>query len=94
MKAMGQPIAHGTTGTFTVVEPHKKLSIRHMIDFIAGVEPYEHTMTVVFEAVGSQTRMTIHFDPHNTEAFTKMATEGMESQLTKLPGVLLERRKA
>jgi uncharacterized protein YndB with AHSA1/START domain len=92
MKAMGQPIAHGTVGKFTVVEPHSQLTIQHMIDFLPGVEPYSNDMTVLFQAEGSHTRMTITIEAHRMPDFTKMATEGMESQLTKLPGALQARR--
>lgn len=92
MEQSGQAVSHGTTGVFSAVVPFSELTLRHLIDFIPGVAPYEHDMTVHFYAEGAMTRMVIHIDPHNSDEWTRMATMGMESQLTKLPGALVARR--
>src|SRR5215831_1370215 len=42
LKHMGMPASHETRGQFVEVEPHRQLQIRHIIDFIPGLEPYEN----------------------------------------------------
>jgi uncharacterized protein YndB with AHSA1/START domain len=93
MKAANMPLSHETRGTFTEVEPLKRLVLRHLIDFIPGLDPYENFMRVEFSQTASGTRMLLSVDPHATEDWTKAASEGMASQLTKVPVVLKARRK-
>jgi uncharacterized protein YndB with AHSA1/START domain len=84
MKQMGQPISHATTGTFAEISPLQRLAITHLIDFLPGVQPYESTMRVEFLPAGDRVRMVVTLDPMHDEQFTKMATMGFTSQLTKL----------
>ena len=93
MKAANMPLSHETRGTFTEVEPLKRLVLRHVIDFIPGLEPYENFMRVEFSQSPQGTRMLLSVDPNATEDWTKAATEGMASQLTKAPAALAARRK-
>jgi uncharacterized protein YndB with AHSA1/START domain len=84
MKRMGQPLSHYTRGRFAEFEPHRRLTLVHVIDFIAGVEPYESKIEVDFEALGDEARMVVTIHPHRDPHWTKMSTLGFESQLTKL----------
>jgi uncharacterized protein YndB with AHSA1/START domain len=84
MKAMGRPLSHETRGWFSQIEPYRRLAITHSIDFLPGVAPYDNTTVVDFVPSGDSTRMVITADPHHDPEFTKMATEGWTSQLTKL----------
>jgi uncharacterized protein YndB with AHSA1/START domain len=84
MKRMGQPLSHGTRGRFAEFKPHERLTLVHVIDFISGVQPYEHTIEVDFHASGDQTRMVVTVHPHRDPYWTKMSLEGFRSQLTKL----------
>ena len=84
MKSMGQPLSHNTHGKFDEFKPHSRLTLKHVIDFIAGVEPYESLIEVDFEPLGDQARMTVTIHPHRDGHWTRMATEGFRSQLTKL----------
>ncbi|MGH7571536.1 MAG: SRPBCC family protein [Gemmatimonadota bacterium] len=92
MKKSGMGISHDTRGTFVEIEPLRRLKVLYMIDFLPGVEPYENNMVVEFFPEGTSVRMLITFDPHIDEKMTRMATEGWESQLTKLPEALVARR--
>jgi uncharacterized protein YndB with AHSA1/START domain len=92
MRTMGQPISHGTTGTFAEVRAMERLVLRHLIDFIPGLEPYPHEMAVEFSQQGVMAHMRIIVDAHHSQELNRMATMGMESQLTKLPGALAARR--
>jgi uncharacterized protein YndB with AHSA1/START domain len=88
MKRMGMPVSHGTHGRFAEIVTLKRLRLTHVIDFIAGQEPYEHDLLVEFAQDGSTARMTITIDPNATEELTRMSVAGMESQLTKVPAAL------
>jgi uncharacterized protein YndB with AHSA1/START domain len=92
MKQNNMAISHATHGQFVEVTPLKRLGISHLIDFIPGMEPYENQMFVDFVPDGKRVKMVITIDEHTTPEWTKMATAGMESQLTKVPGILAARR--
>jgi uncharacterized protein YndB with AHSA1/START domain len=84
MKRMGQPLSHNTHGRFVQFKPLERLTLVHVIDFIAGVEPYESTIEVDFHASGDHARMVVTLHPHRDPHWTKMSVEGFRSQLTKL----------
>ena len=84
MKNMGQPVSHGTRGTYVEFAPHRRLALVHMIDFIQGAEPYEHTIEVDFSPQGDRAQMIVTIHPHRDPHWTKMALEGFGSQLSKL----------
>ncbi|MCA9622762.1 MAG: SRPBCC domain-containing protein [Myxococcales bacterium] len=92
MQAMGQPISHGTRGIFAEVVPQERLVLRHVIDFLPGVAPYDNDIEVTFHQEGDRARMVVTIQPHFSAEFTKMAVAGFESQLEKLPEVLVRRR--
>lgn len=92
MKKAGMGISHDTRGTFVEIEPHRRLKVLYVIDFFPGVEPYENNVLVEFFPEGESVRMVITVDPHIDETMTRLATEGWESQLTKLPAALAARR--
>ena len=84
MKGMGQPLSHGTRGTYAEFRPHERLSLVHVIDFVPGSEPYESLIEVDFSAAGDLARMVVTIHPHLDPHWTKMSVEGFGSQLTKL----------
>ena len=84
MKRMGQPVSHRTRGNYGEFRPHERLTLVHLIDFIAGVEPYESLIEVDFKAVGDQARMVVTLHPHLDPHWTRMSVQGFNSQLTKL----------
>ncbi len=71
--------------------PQRLLEIVHVIDFIPGLEPYDNRMQVEFFAEGKTARMLIRVQAHATPEWTQASSMGMESQLTKVPGVLAAR---
>ena len=86
MKSMGQPISHGTTATFSVFDPPRRLELTHVVDVVAGVTPYESRVLVEFLQEGAIARMTITLWPMHDPMWTEMALAGWTSQLTKLDG--------
>ena len=93
MKQAGMAPSHETRGNFVEIVPLKRLRIRHVIDFIPGLEPYENDILVEFFSEGTGARMVITVDAHPDPEWTRRASMGMESQLTKLPAALAARRK-
>jgi uncharacterized protein YndB with AHSA1/START domain len=88
MKKMNMPLSNRTRGVFARIEPLKHLELVHLIDFVPGVKPYENRITVEFSRAGGGAQMVISVEPHHTAEWTRMATMGMESQLTKVPAIL------
>ena len=84
MKRMGRATSHETRGRFVDIRPHQRLAITHVIDFIAGVKPYDSTIVVEFFPAGESVRMVVTLEPMHNEEFTKMSTMGFASQLRKL----------
>src|SRR5262249_34419660 len=84
MQQMGRPSSHETRARFGEVTPHERLAIASIIDFLAGVEPYESTIAVEFFPSGESVRMVVTLDPMHSEEFSKMQTMGFTSQLSKL----------
>jgi uncharacterized protein YndB with AHSA1/START domain len=84
MKDMGQPLSHGTYGTYGEFQPHRRLTLVHVIDFVPGSTPYETLIEVDFAAVGDRARMIVTVHPHLDPNWTRMSVEGFTSQLTKL----------
>ncbi|MEZ4406150.1 MAG: SRPBCC domain-containing protein [Polyangiales bacterium] len=92
MKREGMPLSHGVRATFTEVDAPRALTITSVIDFIPGVGAYENKIRVEFSAEGTRARMVVAVDAHPDDEWTKRASAGMESQLTKLPDALVSRR--
>ena len=58
--------------------------LTQMIDFVPGVEPYESTIMVDFFPSGEWVRMVVTLSPMHDEEFTKLASQGLVSQLANL----------
>jgi uncharacterized protein YndB with AHSA1/START domain len=84
MKAMGQPISHGTRGTYVEFAPHRRLTLVHVIDFVPNSPTYESVIEVDFSAQGEAARMVVTVHPHLDPHWTRMSVEGFTSQLHKL----------
>jgi uncharacterized protein YndB with AHSA1/START domain len=87
MKNMGQPTAHDTRGTFSEIEPRKRIVLTHVIDFFAGKPPFESTMIVELSPAGDRgdrVRMVVTLVPMPYADINTMQEQGMESQLRKL----------
>jgi uncharacterized protein YndB with AHSA1/START domain len=84
MQRMGQPLSHATRGWFAEFRPVERLRLMHVIDFVAGVEPYESTIEVDFREAGDLARMVVTIHPHRDPHWTRMSLEGFRSQLAKL----------
>jgi uncharacterized protein YndB with AHSA1/START domain len=88
MKKANMAQSHGVRGTFIEIVPHQRLEIGQLIDFIPGKRPYENRTRVEFFPEGRNVRMVITSEEHPDKEWTRRATQGWESQLTKLPAAL------
>ncbi len=84
MKQMGRPASHGARATFSEFKPHQSLTLRHVVDFLPGVKPYESTILAEFFPKGDRVRMVVTLRPMHDEEFTRMSRMGFTSQITKL----------
>ena len=93
MKQMGRPTSQEARLRFTEIKPHDRLAITNVIDFLPGVIPYESTIVAEFFPSGETVRMVVTLDPMHNEDFTKMATDGFTSQLSKLDKRYVEEKR-
>ena len=84
MKRLGEPLSHKTRGTYSELQPMRRLVLTHVIDFLPGVTPYESTMGVELFPAGDTVRMVVTLSPMHNPEFTRMQKEGFTSQLSKL----------
>ncbi|HZZ68478.1 MAG TPA: SRPBCC domain-containing protein [Phenylobacterium sp.] len=84
MRQMGRPASHPARAVYAEFQPHTRLRLVHVIDFIPGQAAYENTIEVDFAAAGDQVRMVVTAHPHLDPEMTKMSVEGFTSQLGKL----------
>jgi uncharacterized protein YndB with AHSA1/START domain len=85
MTEMGDTASHAVHARFSVVEPHSRLVVTNVIDFLPGVAAYESDISVEFvPADGDAVRMIVTLDGLHDEQHTRMQEEGFTSQLTKL----------
>jgi uncharacterized protein YndB with AHSA1/START domain len=92
MKELGQAVSHGTHGTFAEYDPHKRLRVLYIIDFLPGIAPYENNIVAEFIPKGTSVTMRVSIDAHPDDEWTQRSLQGFTSQLTKLPAALNARR--
>ena len=84
MKQMGRPASHPARARFTSLEPHQRLAITSVVDFLPDVTPYESTIAVELFPKGETVRMVVTLESMHDEEMTKMSVMGFTSQLSKL----------
>jgi uncharacterized protein YndB with AHSA1/START domain len=84
MMKMGESPSHKTRGWFEEFRPYERLLLKHVIDFLPGVEPYESTIEVDFHPSGEFVRMVVTLHAMHSEEVSGMQVEGFTSQLSKL----------
>jgi uncharacterized protein YndB with AHSA1/START domain len=84
MKKAGMPLSHDARITFTEIVPRRRLAYIHLADFIPGVDPYDVATVVELHPSERGVRMVLTFDAMHDEEWTRRATMGWESELSKL----------
>ena len=84
MRQMDRPRSHEARARFSEFKPYERLLLTHVMDFLPGVKPYESTIEVEFFSLGDAVRMVVTLYPLHDDEFTRMAIEGLKSQLANL----------
>jgi uncharacterized protein YndB with AHSA1/START domain len=84
MENAGMPLSTESTKTFTEVRPITRLAYVSRIDFVPGVEPYDHLTTVEIAPAGDGTAVVMTIDPLHDEVWTGRIRAGRENELDNL----------
>lgn len=82
--ALGLPPSQSVRGWFGEFRPCERLTLVHAMDFVPGVQPYDHTIEVDFRRAGGSASMVVAVHPHFDAAWTQLALDAFKSQLSKL----------
>jgi uncharacterized protein YndB with AHSA1/START domain len=91
LASVGRPRSTRVQGWFVEVIPHERLHIRMTVDFVPGLEPHPIDILVTFASEGARVRMVVTAGPHPDAELTRLAGEGMTSQLRRFDAVLASR---
>jgi uncharacterized protein YndB with AHSA1/START domain len=85
----GIPLESHARGTYTEVDPPRRLAWRSAIDFVPGVAPYDVESSVELRALDDgRTEMTFRSDRMHDAMWTRNAEAGWTQQLDRLVGLL------
>jgi uncharacterized protein YndB with AHSA1/START domain len=88
MESAGMPLSTESRKTFTEVRPITCLAYVSRIDFVPGVEPYDHLTTVEIAASGDGTDVVMTIEPLHDEVWTGRIRAGRENELDNLARVI------
>lgn len=89
MQQAGMPLSTPCKVTYTEVAPPARLAYKTRTDFVPGIEPYDVTTVVEFQALaGGGTKLIITADAMHDDVWTERARAGHESQMRKLDALL------
>ena len=91
MKKAGMPVATHHRGSFTAIEPERRLAFNFPVDFVPGVAPYPVETTVEIFPAADGVRLLVTIDPMHDAHWTDMSAKGWEMQLGRLEGSLAKR---
>ena len=85
----GIPLETHARGTYTEIEPPRRLAWRSRVDFVPGVAPYEVMSSVDLRALADgSTAMTFRSDRMHDAMWTRNAEAGWTQQIDRLVGQL------
>lgn len=88
MNNAGMPLTTVSRKTFTELAEPARIAYTSLIDFVPGVEPYEHRTAVSLEAVPEGTRVTMVADALHDDVWTERLLAGRAMELDHLAAVL------
>jgi uncharacterized protein YndB with AHSA1/START domain len=91
IRNLGMPLANEFRRTFTEVSPPARLAFLSVIDFVPGVEPYEHLTVIDIEPAGERTNVVMTLDPLHDEAWTQEYRDHREAELDSLAAAIRRR---
>ena len=85
----GIPLETHARGTYTEIDPPRRLAWRSRVDFVPGVATYEVTSSVDLRALSDgRTAMTFRSDRMHDALWTRNAEAGWTQQIDRLVGQL------
>jgi len=84
----GLPLTTEARKTFTEVDPPRRIAYDSHIDFVPGVEPYEHLTVVDLEPAESGVHVVMTLDPLHDEVWTERLLAGRANELDNLAAVV------
>src|SRR3954452_13210063 len=81
MEENGMPLETRSQKQFTEVDEPRRLAYTSLIDFVPGVEPYEHLTTVDLEATATGTHVAISMGPLHDDEWTQRLVAGRMNEL-------------
>lgn len=88
MESAGLPLRSASRKTFTTVERPHRLGYRSLIDFVPGVEPYEHLTEIELRAVEGGTEVVMEMEPLHDADWTGRLLAGRSNELDNLEAAL------
>jgi uncharacterized protein YndB with AHSA1/START domain len=88
MQQNGLPLATESRKRFTAVDRPRRLSYVSVIDFVPGVEPYEHLTTVDLESSSLGTKVTMRIERMHDEEWTQRILDGRSNELDNLAALV------
>jgi uncharacterized protein YndB with AHSA1/START domain len=92
MRSSGMPLATESRKTFTELDAPTRLAYSSLVDFVPGVEPYEHLTVIDFSPAGERVEVVMTVYLMHDEVWTQRLIMGRENELDNLAKVV-ERRE-
>jgi uncharacterized protein YndB with AHSA1/START domain len=92
MKGAGMPLTTEARKIFSEIDPPKRLGYISLIDFVPGVEPYEHLTVVDLEPSGDGVKVIMTVEPLHDEVWTERIVAGRNNELDNLSAAIARRR--
>lgn len=84
MEQAGMPLSTRSHKEFTEVDEPHRLAYNSLIDFVPGVEPYQHLTVVTLERTESGTDVVMECEPLHDEVWTERIIAGRTNELDNL----------
>jgi uncharacterized protein YndB with AHSA1/START domain len=88
MRGAGMPLTTESRKTFTEVEEPRRIAYLSWIDFVPGVDPYEHLTTVELTPRGNGVDVVMEMEPLQDDVWTERLVAGRRNELENLARVL------
>jgi uncharacterized protein YndB with AHSA1/START domain len=88
MESAGLPLTTHATKRFTEIDEPRRLGYVSVVDFVPGVEPYDHLTEVELHPEGGGTRVVMTVHPMHDEEWTQRLVAGREDELANLERLL------
>ena len=88
MQAHRMPVDTKAQITYTEVTQLRRLTYRHLVDFVPGVAPYHTALAVDFRDLGDEAEMVLTFQQMHDAEWSERQRMGWQLELGKLEAAL------